>query len=151
MSRNECKFCFSAVCQCKTSVHIYFVSCISNRGENCTKIALKSQLVYTRDFEVATSARQKLHCIAQQKSPVYTGLYRPRNVLRWLMNDTRADHCSAHYSHCFARVFVTIVLEVLFKLPQHYFSSSFALTSGKTMFYIVVFNKLSFVLTASSL
>ena len=25
------------------------------------KIALKSQLVYTRDIEVATSARQKLH------------------------------------------------------------------------------------------
>ena len=31
------------------------------RGDNCTKIAPKSQLVYTCDFEVATSARQKLH------------------------------------------------------------------------------------------
>ena len=29
-----------------------------HRGD---KIALKSQLVYTRDIEVATSARQKLH------------------------------------------------------------------------------------------
>ena len=35
----------------------------------CTKFALKSQLVYTRDFEVATSVRQKLY-IARQKSPV---------------------------------------------------------------------------------
>ena len=31
------------------------------RGDNCTKIALKSQPVYTCDFEVATSVRQKLH------------------------------------------------------------------------------------------
>ena len=28
---------------------------------NCTKIALKSQPVYTRDFEVETLAQQKLH------------------------------------------------------------------------------------------
>ena len=30
-------------------------------GDNCTKIALKSQPVYTCDFEVVTSARQKLY------------------------------------------------------------------------------------------
>ena len=28
---------------------------------NYIKIAMKSQLIYMRDFEVATSARQKLH------------------------------------------------------------------------------------------
>ena len=54
---------------CKTSVHVYrlfffyvrllksetatqrFMSCISNRGNKLPKISLKSQLVYTCDFE----------------------------------------------------------------------------------------------------
>ena len=34
---------------------------VSSTLIDCTKIALKSQQVYTCDFEVATSARQKLH------------------------------------------------------------------------------------------
>ena len=38
-----------------------FMSCISYRGEKLPKISLKSQLIYTSDFIVATSARQ--NCI----------------------------------------------------------------------------------------
>ena len=55
---------------------------------NCTKIALKSQLVYTGDFEVAASARQKLHFkikIVREKSPVLSGLY-CRSVTRKEIN-----------------------------------------------------------------
>ena len=69
----------SAVCQCKTSVHVYFLKklCAYSKVKlllkvtvfrelhltetaaiNCTKTALKSQLVYTRDLEVTISARQ---------------------------------------------------------------------------------------------
>ena len=44
------------------------VLCVASQTTaiNCTKIALKSQLVYARGFEVATSARQKLHRVARQ-------------------------------------------------------------------------------------
>ena len=71
---------FSAVFQCKTSVNVYSLnkSCAPTQKWNCcsskspcllsctswsnrTKIALKSQLVHTREFQVATSAPQKLH------------------------------------------------------------------------------------------
>ena len=48
-------------CLNKSSVPPCFVSCISYRGDKLLKSRRSRRAVYTCDFEVATSARQKLH------------------------------------------------------------------------------------------
>ena len=53
---------FRSLLKGETAAQSHRVSWVASQtaGINCTKIAMKSQLVYTRDFEVATSTRQKL-------------------------------------------------------------------------------------------
>ena len=65
-----------------------------------TKIALKSQLIYTCDFEVATSARQKLHRVAATKIACVNGPFDRLDFRRFLESGLRSsrlfggDRCS---------------------------------------------------------
>ena len=51
------------------------MSCISYRGDKLLKSRRNGRVVYTCDFEVATSARQKLHWVAATKIACVNGPY----------------------------------------------------------------------------